>query len=337
MKRFVLVLCLALSVVAMAAARAPMEESSSMAPEPINMRLAHYGAVAHASNTAALMFADAVEERTGGAITIEVFPNNELGAPPEVLEQNVLGAIDMSLPTQGQLDKYNKKFAVVMTPFAYDSLEHAWAVLDGPFMDWVAPELEEEGLVFLSNWEWGFRNLTNSVRPINTPADVVGLRIRTPPEVQIAASMSALGAEVQQIAWTELPQALQQGVVDGQENPVSVIYSNNLYETQRYLAMTMHVYNSMVHVMSKDVYDALTPEQQTIIREESARAGQWMRDTLAASDAETIALLEEAGMEVTWPDRTLFQAQMGEAYALVAEYAGQEYVDTFLEMCDSMR
>jgi len=335
MKRFVLVLCLVLAVVGMAAARAPQEEMG--AAEPINMRLAHYGAVAHASNTAALMFADAVEERTDGAIHIDVFPNNELGDPPSVLEQNVLGAIDMSLPTQGQLDKYNKKFAVVMTPFAYDSLEHAWAVLDGPFMDWVAPELAEEGLVFLSNWEWGFRNLTNSVRPINTPADVVGLRIRTPPEVQIAASMSALGAEVQQIAWTELPQALQQGVVDGQENPVSVIWSNNLYETQRYLAMTMHVYNSMVHVMSKDVYDSLTAEQQQIIREESAAAGQWMRDTLAASDAETIELLEEAGMEVTWPDRTLFQAQMGEAYELVSEYAGAEYVQTFLEMCDSMR
>jgi tripartite ATP-independent transporter DctP family solute receptor len=338
MKRIILVLCIAMVAVAMVSARASQEESSeeAAATEVVNMRFAHYAAVDHAGNIAAQMFADAVEERTGGAIHIDVFPNNELGDPPSVLEANVLGAIDMSLPTQGQLDKYNKKFAAVMLPFIFRDLEHAWAVLDGPFMEAVGPELEEEGLIFLSNWEWGFRNLTNSVHPINTPADVVGLKIRTPPEVQLAAAMAGLGAEVQQIAWTELPQALQQGVIDGQENPVSVIYSNNLYELQPYLAMTMHVYNSMVHVMSKDVYDSLTAEQQQIIREESVRAGNWMRQTLAEADAHTIELLEEAGMQVTWPDRTLFQAEMAAAWDEIRDYAGAENVDAFIEMANSL-
>ena len=210
-------------------------------------------------NKAAKMFADGVAKRTNGEVTVEIYPNNELGNPPEVLEQNVLGVIDMSLPTQGQLAKYSKKFGCVMLPFAYEGYDHAYKVLDGPFMKWAEKDLADAGLVFLSNWEWVFRNLTNSVRPINTPDDVKGLKIRTPPELSNQSAMEALGATVQTIQFSELPMALKQGVVDGQENPVSVIYAFKIYETQKYLAMTGHTYNSMVHVMSKKTWDKLTP------------------------------------------------------------------------------
>ena len=131
------------------------------------IKFAHFTDVKHPGHLATLRFAEKVTERTNGAIKFEIYPNNELGNPPEVLEQNILGVIDMSTPTQGSLDKYSKKFAAVMCPFVFDGYEHAWRVLDGPFSEWVEPDLEEQGLVLLSTWEYGFRQITNSARPLN--------------------------------------------------------------------------------------------------------------------------------------------------------------------------
>ena len=230
-------------------------------PAVIEMKLAHYAAEDHPGNIASKMFAEAVEKRTKGKIKITIYPNNALGAPPEVLEQNILGAVDMSLPTQGQLGKYSKKFNCVMLPFIFKDYKQVDKVLDGKFIKWATPDLDKAGLVFLSNWEWGFRNLTNSKHPVKNPEDVKGLKIRTPPELPTQAAMEALGATVATINFNELAMALKQGTVDGQENPIAVIYSNKIYETQKYLTMTGHNYNSMVHVISKKVWTKLTPER----------------------------------------------------------------------------
>lgn len=302
--------------------------------QDVTLRLAHFAAETHPGHLAAVAFAEAVADRTGGAIAVEIYPANELGAPPEQLEQTVLGAIEMNLPTQGALDKYEKAFGTVMTPFAFSSYEQAHEVLDGPFSDWAGPKLEEQGLVMLSNWEYGFRNITNSERPINVPGDVEGLKLRTPPELQIVAAMEGLGAVTTQIAFPELPNALNQGVVDGQENPIGVIYHNNLNDFQEHLALTRHVYNSMVHVINKDVFDGLTPEQQAILREESRAAGEMMRTAVIAQEEEEIAALEAKGMKVTRPDLAPFADLMGPARERVAEYSGRENMDTFVGFLD---
>ena len=301
------------------------------------LKLGHYANAEHAGNKAAKMFADGVSQRTNGEIAVEIYPNNELGNPPEVLEQNVLGVIDMSLPTQGQLAKYSKKFGCVMLPFAYAGYDHAYRVLDGPFIQWAQKDLEDAGLVFLANWEWGFRNLTNSVRPVNTPDDVKGLKIRTPPELSNQSAMEALGATVQTIQFSELPMALKQGVVDGQENPVSVIYAYKIYETQKYLAMTGHTYNSMVHVMSKKTWDRLTPQQQQIVKEESKKAGDFMRSSLREAEADQLVKLEQLGMQVTRPDVALFKAKMGPAYERMKASVGADNLKYFLKIVDEAK
>ncbi len=303
----------------------------------ITIKLAHYAEIGHPADIAANQFKQRVEERTDGKIIIEIYPANQLGSPDEVLEQNILGTVDMSLPTQGHLSRYSNKFATVMLPFVFDDYDHVYATLDGPFMEWVAPDLERQGLVFLSNWDWGFRNITNSVRPINSPADVAGLKLRTPPEVQLQAAMEALGAQVQQIAFSELTTALNTGAVDGQENPLAVIYYNSLFDTQDYLAITNHVYNSMVNVMSKTVWDTLTEEQQVIIREESVAAGNYMRQMMRDDAANLIALLEAEGMEVTYPDTAAFKALMGPAYTQIGAIFGVGNVDYFLQLAEDAR
>ncbi len=302
--------------------------------QDVTLRMAHFAAETHPGHIASKQFAERVAERTGGAVVVEIFPANELGSPPEQLEQTKLGAIEMNLPTQGGLDKYEKAFGTVMTPFAFRDYDHAHQVLDGPFFDWAAPLIEKQGLVMLSNWEYGFRNITNSVRPINSPKDVEGLRLRTPPELQIVAAMEGLGAATTQIAFPELPNALNQGVVDGQENPVGVIYHYKLNEFQEHLALTRHVYNSMVHVINKEVFDGLTPEQQTILREESASAGNLMRELVIAQEEKELAGLEQAGMKITRPDLTPFASMMGPARKRVAEYSGAANMETFLGFLD---
>ena len=309
----------------------------SLRAAPLTMRFAHFGAEDHPSNLAAKQFVERVASRTNGEIKINIFPNNVLGGPPEQAQQIKLGTIDMGLPTQGQLDKYDTAFAAVMLPFIWDSPQHAFRVLDGPAMAWLAPLAEKQGFILLRNWEYGFRNVTNNVRPINAPGDVKGLKLRTPPELQIQASMEALGATVQAIAFPELYLALSQKVVDGEENPIAVIYFNKFYEVQKHLAITRHIYNNMIHTVSTATWTRLTPGQQAIFREESASAGELMRKLIADQEDDQIKRIEAAGMAVTRPDLAPFRALMGPAYERIAAYAGADNVKKFREMADQGR
>ena len=304
---------------------------------PLTLRFAHFGAEDHPSNIAAKQFSNRVESRTDGAIKINIFPNNVLGGPPEQAQQIKLGTIDMGLPTQGQLDKYELAFAAVMLPFIFDGPAHVFRTLDGPAMDWLSPLAEKQGFVLLRNWDYGFRNVTNSQRPINVPDDVKGLKLRTPPELQIQASMEALGAVVQAIAFPELYLALSQKVVDGEENPVPVIYFNKFYEVQKHLAITRHIYNNMIHTVSAATWKKLTPAQQAIFREESAAAGNLMRKLIADDEADEIKKLAEIGMQVTTPDLAPFRARMEPANKRIADYAGAANVRKFQDLVEQNR
>jgi len=304
---------------------------------PMTLRWAHFAPEDHPANVAAKQFASRVEQRTSGAIKINIFPNNVLGGPPEQAQQIKLGTIDMGLPTQGQLDKFDKAFAAVMLPFIFDSSAHVYRVMDGPAMDWLAPLAEKQGFILLRNWEYGFRNVTNSVRPINVPDDAKGLKIRTPPELQIQASMEALGATVQAIAFPELYLALSQKVVDGEENPIPVIYFSKFYEVQKHLAITRHIYNNMIHTVGVNTWKKLSPEQQKIFREESVSAGDLMRRLIAEGETDQLGKLGVAGMQITKPDLAPFRAKMDPAYKRIADYAGEENVKKFRDMVEAMR
>jgi tripartite ATP-independent transporter DctP family solute receptor len=299
---------------------------------PLNLRLAHYATEDHPAHIAAKQLAARVASRTNGAVTITIFPNNALGSPPEQAEQIKLGVIDMGLPTEGQLDKYDKAFATVELPFVFADYAQAHRVLDGPVMGWWAPLAEKQGFILLAQWEYGFRNLTNNVRPINKPEDVKGLKIRTPPEIQIEASMEALGAVVTKIAFPELYLALSQKTVDGEENPIGIIVTQKFYEVQKHLALTKHVYNNMILTVSAKTWPKLDKQQQAIFREEGKAAGQLMRKLVVEQEGEQLKKLEGFGMKVTKPDPAPFSAKMGPAYKRIAGYAGQQNVDKFLAL-----
>jgi len=292
----------------------------------VNLRLGHYVTETHPMGAAAKQFADKVAARTNGAVKVQIFPANALGNPDEVLEQTRNGVIDMALPTTGQLGKYDKAFAAVSLPFLYDNLDQARKAIDGPMQEWLSGLAANSGFMLLGAWEYGFRNMTNNVRPINSPDDVKGLKIRTPPEIEIESAMQALGANVQKINFSELYLALSQGVVDGEENPIATIISIKLQEVQKYLAMTRHVYQAIFPVINPKSWAKLSPEQQRIVKEEIAAAGASERAMLQAQEDEAIAKLEAAGMKVTRPNLAPFRAQMAPAYAKISAYAGEANV-----------
>ncbi|HWT83240.1 MAG TPA: TRAP transporter substrate-binding protein [Candidatus Methylomirabilis sp.] len=303
----------------------------------IQMRVALHIDEKHPVYLGAKQMAAKVEERTKGQVKMTLFPNNALGSPPEMLEQVVLGTLDMSLNTQGQLENHIKASATPQIPFIFDDYEHAHRTMDGPAMQWFIPQFERAGLIYLANWEWGFRNLTNNKRAILKPEDVKGLKVRVPPEFHLQALFESLGAVVTQIAWPEVYMALAQNVVDGQENPLNAIYYAKFYEVQKHVALTRHAYSCLIPVVSTKTWAKLNPEQQQIMREEAKRSGDWVRKALNDEETDLIAKFEKAGLQVTQPDLKPFRAAMASANEKIYKRYGEENVKTFLKFVEDAR
>ena len=202
--------------------------TSGASAGPTELKFGHYLVETHPAHVAALAFADAVAARTGGAVKVTIFPNSKLGSSQEMVEQATLGALDLVIPTEPAIAKYVKKFNMVGAPFAFKDYAATDKFFAGDFIKWVTPEIENAGLKYLARWEYGFRNYTTSKHQINKPEDMKGLKIRTPPDFVNSATVKALGGVSQTIAFAELPMALKQGVVDGQENPIATILSGKM-------------------------------------------------------------------------------------------------------------
>ncbi len=300
----------------------------------VELKLGHFASDTHPCGIAAKDFKANVEKRTNGAVKIELYGNNALGSPPEVLEQVLLGAVDMSLSGQDQLAKHLPFYDVISTPFGFKDYETADKIIDGDFKAWAAPELLKKNLVHVSDWEWGFRQLTNSKRPVITPADMKGMKIRTPPAFAYQAFVEAAGGNAQTIAFAELVMAMKQGVVDGQENPIGTIYDLKLYETQKYMSILNYTYSSMVHVVNKKSWDKLTPEQQKIVTEESQVAAKQARKMLRDNETAQLKELEAKGMVVARPDLGPWKAAMGPAWDKVKARVGADNFKRFMDMVE---
>jgi len=310
---------------------------SRVEAQVIQMRLGHYIDEKHPLHEGAKQLAAKVEERTKGQVKITIYPANALGSPPEVVEQVKLGTLDMCINTQGQFEYHVKACAAAQIPFVFDDYGHAHRALDGPAMQWLAPQFEKAGFIHLANWEWGFRNVTNNKRPILKPEDIKGLKLRVPPEFHLQALFETLGAVVTKIAWPELYMALAQNVVDGQENPLSAIWYQKFYEVQKHVALTRHAYACAMPVMSVKSWAKLTAEQQRIFKEEAKRAGDYVRKVLNDEETDLIGKFEKAGLKVTRPDIKAFRAAMGPAYEKIFKRYGEDNVKIFMKYVEEAR
>jgi tripartite ATP-independent transporter DctP family solute receptor len=280
----------------------------------------------------------AIDQRTKGAVNIKVYSNNALGSPPETTEQTRLGVIDFAILSPSQLDKFNKAFGVVMIPYQFDDAAHAYRTLDQMSWDWFQKKANEVGFEVVANFEWGFRAISNSKRPINKPEDIAGMKLRVPPEIQIKSSMEALGAVTATIAFPEVYMALANKVVDGQDNPLATIHSQKFFEVQSNVAVTNHVYNHMMLVANKRAWDSkLTAEQRAIVTEEARKWGNKSRQDIQDKDKFYIGEMEKAGTKFTYPDVALFRTKMDPAYKAIKAFVGETNWDEWNKFVEASR
>ncbi|MFC6673369.1 DctP family TRAP transporter solute-binding subunit [Marinobacterium aestuariivivens] len=272
------------------------------------------------------VFKELVEGQTGGRISVNVYPAGQLGGETDLLQSAQDGTLSMAM-VSGPFSQLCPEAGVLDVPYLFPSAPVAWEVLDGQFgQDLSAHCLEKTGLRTLAYAETGFRNFTNSKRPIAEPKDLEGLKIRVMTVPLFVEMVKSMGGEPTPIAWPEVPSALATGVVDGQENPVSVIYGNKLYEMQKYLTLDGHVYGTDFLVINEDLYQSLSPDDQTLISNAAKTAGLVGRAIQQVNSAEGLFKLSEAGMEITSPT-----AEQMEKFKAAAQPAVLEWLKTQLD------
>jgi tripartite ATP-independent transporter DctP family solute receptor len=270
------------------------------------LQLAHNAAPGNPKAEASNKFAELVAEKTEGRVEIVVGESAQFGDDVEALTNMRLGTVAFSANSQGSTSGVVPEFGVLGLPFLFEELPQAWAVLDGPVGDELAEAAEAKGLVLLALWDNGIRHVSNNVRPIETPEDLAGIKLRTPPDPMTVDIFEALGASPTPLPFSELYIALQQGVVDGQENPLMNIYSSKLYEVQEYISLTAHKYEATPLFASKVVFDGFSPEDQAAIREAAAEAGQLNRQMSQDANAKLRGEMEAAGVAFNEVDAAPF-------------------------------
>ncbi|SLN34394.1 2,3-diketo-L-gulonate-binding periplasmic protein YiaO precursor [Roseivivax jejudonensis] len=288
----------------------------------------HYG-------VAAQKFEEVVTEQTGDAFEFNHFPSSGLGGEREVIEGLQIGTIEATIVSSGTLANFVPDTGVFDIPFLFRDLEHARAVLDGEIGQEILAKFDNVGLHGLAWGEQGFRHITNNRNPIETPADVEGLKIRTMENPVHQAAFNAMGAAPTPMAWPEVISSLQQGVIDGQENPLSVIVSVKLDEVQEYLTLSGHVYSPAMLLVSKPFWDGLTDEQKEAFETAADEAVTAMRGFVDEVETTGVETLKERGMQVnelSAEQKAQFQDEISSAYEGYYETYGQDLVDSIVNV-----
>ncbi|MGA8399832.1 MAG: DctP family TRAP transporter solute-binding subunit [Stellaceae bacterium] len=274
------------------------------------------------------VFAAEVEKRTQGRYRIDQYPDAALGGEVEMMKGVQLGTVDMAFITGAPMPNFVPEIGVFGIPFLIRDAEHAHAVLDGPFGQQLLKKFEAQNIVALAWGENGMRHLTNSRNPVRVPADLKGLKLRVPQSDVMVQGFDALGADTHPLAFPEVYGALQTGRFDGQENPIATIIASKFYQVQKYLTLSGHIYDPAAFLMSKDLYDDMSPaDRQAFV--EAARLGALASRKFAAeAEANGIAFLRQQGMEVvTDLDKAKFAAAMAPAMPAFEQKFGRETID----------
>jgi len=278
---------------------------SAQTPEkPLVLRYAHMNPPNSPNGLQAQYFADKIAERTKGAIKIQVFPNSQLGSISEMAEQVSMGTIAMHHNTYGGLQPLLDDLGLFDTPYLYRDVNHLLAATD-PNNSPVLKELNAKlistrNVRILYSFYFGTRELTSN-KPVYSPKDLAGKKIRAIPSPIYLAAVEGMGAVAVPIDWAEVPVALSTGVADGQENPVSTIVTSKLYEIQKYIMMTNHIMGSEPVVINEKVWQSLSTENQKIFQDVATETCKWISDYVQNSEAKDLQTLRDKGMKVIGP------------------------------------
>ncbi len=318
MKRFILLIFIALSFIFTANIFAEEIKIAIVTHEKSN----HY--------LACQKFKEIVEKESAGKYKVSIFHSSSLGDENSILQQIQLGTVDLGVITSGPIGNFNKKIQIFDLPFIFKDYEQSDKILDGEIGKEVLQSLETSGFKGLHFLENGFRNLTNNVRAVNNVNDVKGLKIRTMDAPAHVKLWRAFGANPTPMGWP-INTELQQGTIDGQENPLSVIDQYKLYEVQKYLSLTRHVYSPLVFIMNLKKFNSLPKNEQELFLKATKEASIFERKYNRDNNAKFLANLKAHGMQVVEKlDLNSFKAKIGSIYEDAKKTTDQKLVEKLL-------
>lgn len=283
------------------AAVAALASTTTAFAQDIKPRLIRFGyGLNEQSNQgrAVKLFAAEVEKASGGKMKVRAIGAAALGPDTQMQQALIGGAQEMMVGSTATLVGITKEMALFDTPFLFNSAKEADAVLDGPVGQKVMARLQDKGLVGLVYWENGFRNLTNSKRPVQKLEDLDGVKLRVMQNEVFLSSFKSLGANAVPLPFSELFSALETKTVDGQENPFNTILSSKFYEVQKYLSVTNHVYSPWIVTVSKKWWDGLSKDEQKVLLDAAVKSRDFERKDTREEAAKAVAELKAKGMQI---------------------------------------
>ena len=327
----VLALCMVLSLAACGQkTETPAAEGAAEAEAEAVVYTMNIGSAmsdTHPVSVALEAFKANVEERTNGGVIVNHHGNSALGGEIELLEQNIAGALEASMQMgAANFESYNGAADVALLPFLFSSVDSAREAWGGAFGDKFAEEIvAPTGVTALTFVESGMRHMTNNTRPLVTPEDLAGIKFRTNENHMKVQMYEALNGSVVMMPFSEVFTALQNGTIDGQENPLANIHSNSLQEVQTYLSLTGHMYDAGPFVVNTAWFESLPEEYQTIIKEEALALRELELEL--NDEGKYLELLKEAGMEINEVDVAAFQECMGPVWEKFESQYGTEWTE----------
>ena len=283
---------------------------------------------------AAQEFKRILEEETDGRITVELFPNEQLGTDNEMVESVQVGALDFQLTSSGVLAEMIPEFSASDLPFIFESADEAHAALDASYGDLLKEKTTEQGIKMLNTFSIGFSQITTNSGPINGPEDMKGMSMRSPNEPVPIATFETLGSQVTTMPFTEVYLGLQQGAIDAQFNPLTAIKDSKFHEVQDYLAMTDIIFYHAPFIMNQELWDSLDAETQELVQRAADEATQAAREFDAETEASALEEIEGSFEEVTYPEKAPFQEAVQPVYDEFEDQIGKDVMDelrSFLE------
>jgi len=287
------------------------------------IRAGHGAQTGHPTHFGLLQLAKMVQERSNGKLEIKVFPDRQLGEEREMVEGLQFGTVDMTVVSTGPLGGFVGEINVLDLPFLFKNRSHAYSVFDGPIGSELLAKFDPIGIKAVAIWENGWRHLTTK-KPITSPADLKGLKMRTMANQIHMAAFKALGAGPVPMAWGEVYTSLDQGVIEAQENPITVIYTNSLWEVQNYVTLTGHVYGPHLVLISQKSLAKLPENLQQILISAAMETSSYQRQVGIELEAEQSLLLEQKGMKINTVDLEPFRKQSRSAYKLFTDKFGDD-------------
>ena len=292
------------------------------------LRLGHLQTETHPYHKGALKFKELVEENSKGRIRIDIFPSSQLGNGRDQIEGAQIGSIHFHIGSVAPVTNFAPQFNVLNLPYLFESREHAFKVLDGEIGKELGVDLANRGLMNLGFMENGWRHMTNNVRPIKTVEDAASMKIRVQESPPYISFVKALKSTPVPVPFGELYTALEQHVVDGQENPLAQIYLNKFNEVQKYLTLTHHNYDAAVFIMSKTTYDTLPKDLQKVISEASKEAIQFERKSALEDEEKLLEDLRKTDIQIEEnPDLESFREAVKPVYKEFEESIGEDLLE----------